>query len=150
MHAFVPCPQFFCLLTPIASVCTKFPLRFLLMLMAIGPCAFNCMSEFISQSLHCFTQVDTQNLIQRMLFLCQCCFTSTRPWLFKMPLRDFQNELPTSYNKTSTAVNRCLPGLSGCPVSSLCWDPLFMPSVTFPSSNTFSLCFPEAPGFYPQ
>jgi hypothetical protein len=26
------------------------------------------------QSLHSFTHVDTQNLVQRMLFLCQCCF----------------------------------------------------------------------------
>jgi hypothetical protein len=40
MHAFVPCPQFFHLLKPIASVCAKFPLFFLLMLMAFGPCVF--------------------------------------------------------------------------------------------------------------
>jgi hypothetical protein len=68
IHAFVPCPQFCCLLKPIASVCTKSQWFFPLMLLAIDPCAFNCMSHVICQNLHSFTQVATQNLVQRMLF----------------------------------------------------------------------------------
>jgi hypothetical protein len=115
-------PQFFCLLKPI---CIKFPWIFLLMLIAIGLCAFNCMSHFISQSLYSFTQVATQNLVQIMLFLCQCCFTSSRPWLFMMTLRDFRNMLPISNNKQWTAGNPDLPGLSGCHESFLCWIPLY-------------------------
>jgi hypothetical protein len=68
MHAFALCPQFCCLLKPIASVCTKNPWFVPLMLMAIDPCAFNCIPHFMSQNLHLFTQVATQNFVQRMLF----------------------------------------------------------------------------------
>jgi hypothetical protein len=44
------------------------------MLIAIGACAFNCMSHFISQSLRSFTQVATQSRALRMMFLCEECF----------------------------------------------------------------------------
>jgi hypothetical protein len=117
MHTIVTCPQLFCLLKSTASVCSKFPWFSLLMLIAIGPYVFDCMSHFTSQSLHSFTQASTQNLLQRMLFLCQCCFTLTRPRLFMMPLRDFQ----------TSAGNSGLPGLSRCHVSSLIRDPLYFP-----------------------
>jgi 1,4-dihydroxy-2-naphthoate octaprenyltransferase len=49
-HIFVSFPQFFSLLKLIANVCTKFPWYFFLMMIVIGPCAFNCMSHFISQT----------------------------------------------------------------------------------------------------
>jgi hypothetical protein len=120
------------------------------MLMDFGLCAFNCMSHFISQSLHFFTHVATQTLVQRMLFLWQGCFTSTRPWSFMMPLRDFRNVLSISNSKQWTAGNSGFPRLNECPVYSLRWDFLFFPLVSLPSSNSFSFFFPEAPGFCPQ
>jgi hypothetical protein len=68
MHAFVPFPQFFYVLKHIVNVCTKFPWYFFLILIAIDACAFNCMSHFIYQSLHSFTQVATQNLYKECHF----------------------------------------------------------------------------------
>jgi hypothetical protein len=137
----------------LSSVCTKIPWFSPLMLMAIDPYAFNCMSHFISQSLHSFTKVATQNLVQWMLFWYQCCFKSSRPrssGIIHDASKRIGKMLPISKNKQLPAGNCCLPGLSGCHASSLCWVPLFFPIGTMPSSKPFSLCFPEAPGFCPH
>jgi hypothetical protein len=120
------------------------------LLMAIDPCPFNCMSHFISQSLHSFTHVATQNFVQLMPFWSQCCIRSSRSGSSRI-IHDASKRigkvLPISYNKQWPAGNCGLPGLSGCHTSSLCWVPLFFPIGTMPSSRPFPLCFPEAPAF---
>jgi hypothetical protein len=153
MHDFVPCPQFCSLLKPITSVHTKISWFFPLMLVTVDPCAFNCMSHFISQSLHSFTKVATQNLAQLMLFWCQCCVRSSRSGSSRISYdacKRIDKVLPISHNKQWAAGNCGLPGLSGCHTSSLFLVPLFFPVGTMPSSKSFSVHFLEASGFCPQ
>jgi hypothetical protein len=102
------------------------PLVFLLRLITTGPCVFNCISHFISQRLHSFTQVATQNHVINTLMLHQeeCWFMSTRLGLFLMPLRDFRNVWPTSNNKQWTwlmSMPGVIPLLGHLFFPSFCW-----------------------------
>jgi hypothetical protein len=122
------------------------PLAFLLILLTIDPCVFSHMSHFISQRLHSFTQVTTQNHITstgKMLLLCQ--LVQDCSWCL---LKDLRNMLPTSNNEQCTSGNSGFRGLSGWYGSSLCWDILFFSIVTLPSSNTFFFVFQRLQDFF--
>jgi hypothetical protein len=115
------------------------PLVFLLKLITIGPCGFNCMSQ---KAIFLYTGCHSK--------LCHfyrknAVFMSTNLGSLVMPLGDFGSILTTSDNKQWTAGDSGPPGLSGCHGSSLCWDLLFFCSLcywTLPPSSPFLLCFP--------
>jgi hypothetical protein len=93
-------------------------LVFFLMLITTGPCVFNCMSRFISQRLHSFIQIATQNHVPptgKMLLSCQ-------PVWDHNAVKRLQEHTANFWQQT---MDTFLSGILGC---SLYWDPLFCPS----------------------
>jgi hypothetical protein len=73
------------------------------------------MSHFISQSLHSFRQIATQNPAERMLFLCHSCLYVNQTGIVSDAIKRLQKALPISNNKQQTVGSSGLPGLSGPP-----------------------------------
>jgi hypothetical protein len=108
VNAFVPCHQFFCLPRSVVSVCTPRSLGFLSRASNHWPCGSKYMFHLISQSLHSFVQVATQNYAASTGK--NAPFMSTSLGLF-IYLRDLKVCWPTSDNKQWTAEDSGLPGL---------------------------------------
>jgi hypothetical protein len=147
INAFVPCTQFFCLCKPITNVCTKIPCFFHFHADELWPlCILLHVSLYLLKPTFFHTGCHSKPCTVNAVFMTRLLYVNETMVIHDASKR-LQECAANLQQQTMDSWEKCLPRQSECPVYSLSWDSLFFPILSFPSSNTFSLCFSETPGF---